>query len=44
MGLKVKLNGVGYVTEQSVGENTEIKPGMEITLTLKPKFSSQVIV
>ena len=39
MGLKVKLNGVGYVTEQSISENTEIKDGMEITLTLNPKFT-----
>ena len=40
MGLKVKLNGVGYVTSQSIKTNTEITNGMEITLTLKPKFST----
>ena len=39
MGLKVKLDGVGYVTSQSISENTEIKEGMEITLSLNPKFS-----
>ena len=39
MGLKVKLDGVGYVTSQSISENTEIKDGMEITLKLSPKFS-----
>lgn len=39
MGLKVKLNGVGYVTNQSINTNIEITKGMEITLSLKPKFS-----
>ena len=40
LGIKVKLDGVGYVTNQSIGPNTEINKGMEIKLTLKPKFSS----
>ena len=38
LGLKVNLDGVGYVTEQSVAENTQITDGMEITLKLSPKF------
>ena len=38
MGLKVSLNGVGYVIEQSVSETTPITPGMEIQLNLAPKF------
>lgn len=40
LGLKVNLDGVGYVTSQSVAENTQITDGMEITLQLNPKFSS----
>ena len=39
LGLKVKLEGSGYVNGQSISENTEISEGMEITLTLSPKFS-----
>ena len=39
LGVKVNLDGVGYVQEQSVGENTPITEGMEITLKLNPKFS-----
>lgn len=39
LGLKVKLEGSGYVNNQSIPENTEITEGMEITLTLSPKFS-----
>ena len=38
LGLKVNLDGVGYVTEQSVWEGTPITDGMEITLKLSPKF------
>ena len=38
MGLKVKLEGVGYVTNQSIPEGTQITSGMEITLTLAPKY------
>ena len=41
LGLKVNLDGVGYVVEQSVGENTQITDGMEITLKLSPKFSAE---
>lgn len=39
LGLKVKLEGSGYVNGQSISENTEISEGMEITLALSPKFS-----
>ena len=39
LGVKVKLEGVGYVTSQSISENTEITPGLEITLKLSPKFT-----
>ena len=38
LGLKVKLDGVGYVTEQSVAPGTGITDGMEITLKLSPKY------
>ena len=38
LGIKVKLDGVGYVESQSIPEKTEIKKGMEMTLKLKPKF------
>ena len=38
LGLKVNLNGVGYVTAQSVGVGTPITDGMEINLDLAPKF------
>ena len=41
LGIKVKLDGVGYVTEQSVSEGTEITTGLEINLTLAPKFSAE---
>ena len=40
LNIKVTLNGVGYVTEQSIPEGTTITPGMEINLTLNPKFST----
>ena len=38
LGINVVLDGVGYVVEQSVPENTAITPGLEIKLTLSPKF------
>ena len=38
LGVKVVLDGVGYVTEQSIPEGTEITEGLEIKLILKPKF------
>lgn len=41
LGIKVKLDGVGYVTEQSVSEGTEITTGLEINLTLAPRFSAE---
>lgn len=40
LGIKVNLDGVGYVTSQSIAEGTAITEGLEITLTLSPKFSS----
>ena len=39
MGLKVHLDGVGYVTNQSVGEGIPITTGMEIQLSLSPKYA-----
>lgn len=39
LGVKVKLEGIGYVTSQSIEESTVITEGMEIVLTLNPKFS-----
>ena len=41
LGVKVNLDGVGYVTEQSVSPSTPITDGMEITLKLSPKFSGE---
>ena len=38
LGVNVKLEGNGYVTTQSVGVGTPITSGMEVTLTLSPKF------
>ena len=38
LGVNVKLEGNGYVTSQSVGAGTPITSGMEVTLTLSPKF------
>ena len=39
LGIKVNLDGVGYVTSQSIAEKTPITDGLEITLTLSPKFT-----
>ena len=41
LNIKVNLNGVGYVTAQSIPEGTPISEGMEINLTLNPKFSME---
>lgn len=41
LGVKVKLEGKGYVSSQSIGSDTVITEGMEITLQLNPKFSSE---
>ena len=41
MGLTVHLDGVGYVTAQSVGEGTPIGEGMEIILQLSPKYAAE---
>ena len=38
LNVKVNLDGVGYVTGQSVPPDTPITEGMEITLSLSPKF------
>lgn len=40
LGVKVELEGVGYVTAQSIPENTPITKGLEAKLTLSPKFSA----
>ena len=39
LGIKVKLNGTGYVTNQSIPVGTPITNNMEITLDLNPTFS-----
>lgn len=41
LGVKVNLEGVGYVISQSVAESTPITDNMEITITLSPKFSAE---
>lgn len=38
LNVKVNLEGVGYVTEQSISEGTPLAPGLEINLKLAPKF------
>lgn len=38
LGLKIHLEGSGYVVNQSISEGTLITDGMEITLSLSPKF------
>jgi hypothetical protein len=40
LGVKVNLDGVGYVINQSVAPGTQITDGMEIILVLNPKFTS----
>lgn len=40
LGIKVNLNGVGYVSEQSIPENTPITENLEINLNLSPKFTT----
>ena len=39
MGLKVHLEGVGHVTAQSITEGVPITPGMEIQLSLAPRYT-----
>ena len=39
LGVKVNLDGVGYVVEQSLPEGTDITEGLEINLKLSPKFA-----
>lgn len=39
LGIKVKKEGKGYVSSQSIPCGTAITEGMEMTLTLNPKFS-----
>lgn len=38
LNVKYKIEGTGYITSQSIPENTPITTGMEISLTLNPKF------
>ena len=38
LGISVKIEGNGYVTNQSISEGIPITSGMEITLNLSPKF------
>lgn len=38
LGLKVNIEGKGYVTSQSIPENTTITSNLEINLTLNPRF------
>ena len=38
LGLKVSLDGVGYVTKQSILPNSKLEKGKEIKLTLTPKY------
>ena len=40
LGLKVNIDGVGYVTGQSVAPGTPITKGLEIILNLNPKFQA----
>ena len=40
LGVKVSLEGSGYVTEQSIAPDTVITEGMEIKLILNKKFES----
>lgn len=39
LGLKVNLDGVGYVSEQSVSSGVAITDGMEVILKLSPKYT-----
>lgn len=39
LGIKIKTEGKGYVTSQNIAKDTAITEGMEITLTLSPKFT-----
>ena len=41
LNIKVNLDGVGYVTEQSVPEGSPITPGMEMILKLSPKYATE---
>ena len=38
LGIRVTLDGVGYVYEQSIAEGTPISDGLEIKLSLRPRF------
>ena len=38
LNIKANLDGVGYVTAQSIPEGTPITEGMEVILTLNPKY------
>lgn len=38
LGLRVKTNGSGYVTKQSISENANITKGMTLTIDLTPRL------
>ena len=40
LGIKVNLDGIGYVTSQSIEPGTQITQGQEIILVLNPKFTT----
>ena len=40
LGIKVNLEGIGYVTSQSIQEGTPIIDGLEINLALSPKYQT----
>ncbi len=42
LGIKIKIEGVGYVVGQSVPPGTAITKGMEMTINLNPKFAPDV--
>ena len=39
LGIKVNMDGVGYVVSQSVPEGSDISSGLEITITSSPRFA-----
>ena len=41
LGIKVKLEGVGYVKKQSIEAGTKITEGLEMNLILEPKFTTE---
>ena len=41
LGIKVEMDGVGYVVSQSLPEGTDITDGLVIQLALSPKFAAE---